>query len=29
LDRKIRREASVASFGSPDDLAAVEAILHV
>jgi [acyl-carrier-protein] S-malonyltransferase len=29
LVRKIRREASVSSFGSPDDLAAVEAILHV
>jgi [acyl-carrier-protein] S-malonyltransferase len=29
LVRKIRREASVTSFGGPDDLAAVEAILHV
>ena len=29
LVRKIHREASVASFGSPDDLAAVEALLHV
>ena len=29
LVRKIRREASVSSFGTPDDLAAVEAILHV
>jgi [acyl-carrier-protein] S-malonyltransferase len=28
LVRKIHREASVHSFGSPDDLAAVEAILH-
>ena len=29
LVRKIHREASVVSFGGPDDLAAVEAILHV
>jgi [acyl-carrier-protein] S-malonyltransferase len=27
LVRKIHREASVASFGSPEDLAAVEALL--
>jgi hypothetical protein len=27
LVRKIQRHASVASFGSPEDLAAVEAIL--
>jgi [acyl-carrier-protein] S-malonyltransferase len=29
LVRKIKREASVRSFGSPDDLAAVEALFHV
>jgi [acyl-carrier-protein] S-malonyltransferase len=29
LVRKINREASVRSFGSPDDLAAVEALFHV
>jgi [acyl-carrier-protein] S-malonyltransferase len=29
LVRKIHREASVVSFGGPDDLAAVEALLHV
>jgi len=28
LVKKIHREASVASFGSPDDLGAVEALLH-
>jgi [acyl-carrier-protein] S-malonyltransferase len=28
LVRKIHREATVASFGSPDDLAAVEALIH-
>jgi len=27
LVKKIHREASVASFGSPDDLGAVEALL--
>src|SRR5262245_4284262 len=29
LVRKIHREASVVSFGGPDDLAAVEAVFHV
>jgi len=29
LVRKIQRESTVASFGSPDDLAAVEAVFHV
>jgi [acyl-carrier-protein] S-malonyltransferase len=29
LVRKIHRGASVSSFASPEDLAAVEAILHV
>jgi [acyl-carrier-protein] S-malonyltransferase len=29
LARKIHREASVASFGTPDDLAAVDALIHV
>jgi [acyl-carrier-protein] S-malonyltransferase len=29
LVRKIKREPSVRSFGSPDDLAAVEALFHV
>ena len=29
LVKRIHREASVVSFGGPDDLAAVEAILHV
>jgi [acyl-carrier-protein] S-malonyltransferase len=29
LARKIHREAHVASFGTPDDLAAVEAMMHV
>ena len=28
LVRKIHREATVVSFGSPDDLAAVEALIH-
>jgi hypothetical protein len=28
LVRKIHREASVGSFGSPDDLAAIEALLQ-
>jgi hypothetical protein len=29
LVRKIHRGANVASFGTPDDLAAVEALMHV